>query len=131
MSDRVTYAQAAEVLGCHVSNVPKLVAKGYLVSERRRDGALDLYDVLRLREFRLEEATGGVPGARPASASPDEQHDWLAPSDVAARLGVTPQAILQRARRGRLPAVRRGHPYWIRAEHAEILLNARAGHHRP
>ena len=56
----MTYAQAAEVLGCHVSNVPKLVAKGYLESQPRRDGALNLFNVLRLCEFRLERPPPGA-----------------------------------------------------------------------
>ena len=40
MPDRVTYAEAARILGCHVSIVPKLIRKGHLHSEQRRDGAL-------------------------------------------------------------------------------------------
>ncbi len=33
MPDELTYEQAAEILGCHVSNVAKLVAKGDLNSD--------------------------------------------------------------------------------------------------
>ncbi len=39
MSERISYAEAAEILGCHFSNVAKLIRKGHLRSERRRGAA--------------------------------------------------------------------------------------------
>ena len=35
VSKWVTYAEAAAILGCHVSNVPKLIRKGELTKARR------------------------------------------------------------------------------------------------
>ena len=36
MSDGLTYEQAATVLGCHFSNVAKLIRKGDLISTGKR-----------------------------------------------------------------------------------------------
>ena len=40
MSDGLTYEQAAAILGCHVSNVAKLVRKGDLTSTGKRGASL-------------------------------------------------------------------------------------------
>ena len=53
MSHALTYAQAAAILECHLSNVAKLVAKGQLTSRGQvRDGALDRPEVEALAERR-------------------------------------------------------------------------------
>lgn len=83
VSARLTYAQAADLLGCHVSNIPKLIRKGYLTSERRRDGALDRADVERLAALRAWRAANLPPTSPGRSKRPDRQHEWLRPSQVA------------------------------------------------
>jgi len=40
MSDGVTYEQAAAILGCHFSNVAKLIRKGDLTSTGKRGASL-------------------------------------------------------------------------------------------
>jgi hypothetical protein len=53
----ITQTHSAEILGCHVSLVAKLVAKGELTSRGRRGRAsLDRDQVLELRAKREERA---------------------------------------------------------------------------
>ena len=40
MSQALTCAQAADILGCHVSNVPKLIRKGQLTTTGKRGASL-------------------------------------------------------------------------------------------
>ena len=123
---RVTYAEAAEVLGCHVSAVPKMVRRGWLKSERRRDGALERAEVealaQRRRQPRVVAATSSTPAPDP---SPDIEHEWLPPSEVAELVGRTPQAVVKRIHRERLPATRKGHRWWVRYDHLELVERAR------
>jgi len=55
MLARISYNQAAAILGCHVSNVAKLVAKGELTSTGKRGASLDLAQVEALGERRAAE----------------------------------------------------------------------------
>ena len=71
--DRVTFAQAAEILDCHVSNIPELIAKGHLVVHRepgRVRGHLERTDVLRLAEARAIAAAAPKVYARPPEGRP-------------------------------------------------------------
>ena len=72
MSRRVTYEQAGAILGCHVSNVAKLVTKGQLASTGQRGGSFDQDQVEALaarrtagRTARAFEATTPIPARRP------------------------------------------------------------------
>jgi hypothetical protein len=47
MLTQISYKQAAAILGCHVSNVAKLAAKGELTSSGKRGGSLDRERVRR------------------------------------------------------------------------------------
>jgi excisionase family DNA binding protein len=129
MTDRVTYAQAAEILGCHVSNVPKLVRRGHLTSTRRREGALERRQVEQLAEARRIEQEARkrrTPKCyKRVDHRPDHDHDWLSPKQVAALLGVTATAVRQRLRRGRLPATESGGRWWIRRDLLEQVEAAR------
>jgi len=98
----VTYREAAEILGCHVSNVPKLVRKGFLKSERRRDGALLRADVEALAAQRRadQESRKARPrGYQRVDHRPDHLHEWLSPPQVAKLLGVTRPAVQGRIHR--------------------------------
>lgn len=132
---RITHAQAAALLGCHTSNVAKLVKKGHLASTGVRGpggGTLDLIEVVALREERLHaEAERRLrydrvdpQRARPPAVLGD--HDWLSVPQVAARLGVTEQSVRGRAQRGTIPHTRHGKRIWVRADHLEVWMAARA-----
>ena len=107
VSERVTYAEAAAILGCHFSNVAKLIRKGHLSSTRRRDGALLRADVealaLRRQQQRAKPRQG--PTLRGVDHRPDTKHKWLTAPQVAALVGLTSQAITKRIRRGTMPGV--------------------------
>lgn len=124
MPDRITYEQAADILGCHVSNVAKLIRKGHLTSTGRRGASLDRGQVEQLRDQRAEAPPPTPPRPR-VDHRPDNEHDWLSPGHVAVLLGVTPQAVRQRIRRGRLPAVENGGRLWVRRDLLEQVEAAR------
>jgi excisionase family DNA binding protein len=130
MAEWVTYAQAAELLGCHVSNVAKLVAKGQLQSRGYvRDGSLDRADVEALAERRARERE--TQAARPprryqrVDHRPAAEHEWLSIREVAALLGVTGPAVMGRIHRERLPAVQNGGRWWVRRDLLEQVEAAR------
>jgi hypothetical protein len=93
MLAQISYAQAAAILGCHVSYVAKLVVKGDLTSLGKRGGSLDREKVEALAVRRAEERAARA--TRPPRAyqridhRPDHEHEWLSPSQVAKLLGVT------------------------------------------
>ena len=68
MSDGLTYEQAAAILGCHFSNVAKLIRKGDLTSTGKRGASLSREQVEALAERRLPSERPGPPG-HPASTS--------------------------------------------------------------
>ena len=80
MSDGLTYEQAAAILGCHVSNVAKLIRKGDLTSTGKRGASLNREQVEALAERRAAEREaraarpagkyGASATARPAILSP-------------------------------------------------------------
>ena len=129
MSRRVTYEQAGAILGCHVSNVAKLVTKGQLTSTGQRGGSLDQDQVEALAARRTAETTSRA--QRPPRRyqridhRPDHDHDWLSPREVAELLGVTSPAVMSRIHRERLPAVENGGRYWVRRDHLEQVEAAR------
>ena len=55
MSDGLTYEQAAAILGCHFSNVAKLIRKGDLTSTGKRGASLNREQVEALAERRAAE----------------------------------------------------------------------------
>ena len=123
VTDRVTYRQAAEILGCHVSYVPKLIAKGQLPVHRypgRERGYLLRADVDELREQRAEAAAAAPPPRarrRPlVDHRPNTDHDWLAVREVARLVGITQQGVLARIRRETMPATQSGGRWWIRRD---------------
>jgi len=130
LSTRLTYEQAAAILGCHVSNVAKLVAKGQLTSSGRvRDGSLERSEVEALAEHRAQEREARP--ARPLRTSqcvdprPDTDHEWLSPRQVAGLLGVTRPAVQKRIHRGTLPATESGGRFWVRRDLLEQVEAAR------
>ena len=129
MSEWVTYQQAAYILGCHVSNVPKLVARGELTStgKRGRSFARDqVEDLARRRAAEREARTARPPRKyQRVDHRPDLDHEWLTTSQVAELLGVTKPAVVGRITRDRLPAVRNGGRLWVRRDLLEQVEAAR------
>jgi excisionase family DNA binding protein len=134
VSEWQTQAEASELLDCHVSNVPKLIAKGRLRRARpRRRRSLARADVEALARARAEEqrrraeerSAAGPDAAERPDARPDDEHDWLRPSEVAQLLGISAVAVRRRIARERLPAVRTGFFWWVRRDHLELTERAR------
>lgn len=116
----ITYTKAATILGCHVSNVPKLIAKGELTSSGTRGAsfAREEVEALARRRAKGREARAA---RRPRKYQhvdhrPDTEHDWLSVRQVAELLGVTRPAVMGRIHRERLPAVEKGGRFWVRRD---------------
>lgn len=110
MSDRagewVTIKEAAQLLGVHYSNVPKMVRRGDLTPRKNKRPSLSRKQVLALREVRAERARlrALLPEAKKLPPQPpDDERDWVNAAAVAAHLNVGITAVHQRSRRGRLP----------------------------
>lgn len=136
VSQRVSYAEAAEILGVHFSAVAKMRRRGELITVRRRGAALDRGEVEALaerrrleREKRDARQAGRLVAAEAAvrerACWPDTVHDWLRPSEVARLLDVSHTAVIQMLHRGRLPGVALGSRWWVRRDQLELALDAR------
>ena len=130
--DWVTYAEAAEILGCHISTVSKHVVAGTLQNRRQatgrrvRTGALRRDDVAQLAETRQAEVLERDQRRRELAMAralagptgpPDSDQVWLSPKQAAEQLGLGKYAILRRIRRERLPATWHGGRWWIQPAH--------------
>ena len=124
----ITQPQAAEILGCHVSLVAKLVARGELTSRGRHGRAsLDRDQVLELRAEREQRAQAPKkpPRKHTGRFEPTEvEHDWLTSVQAAELLGVSVVAVNKRCRRGRLPFVEKDGRRWFRRDHLELVKKA-------
>jgi excisionase family DNA binding protein len=124
----VTYAQAADILGCHVSAVPKMVRRGELNTRGRQRGALSREQVeeLAYRRRTDRQRPKGRAHSRPRiDHRLDHEHEWLTPCQVADLTGVTAVAVRRRIHRGRLPAVESGGRLWVRYDHLQLVERAR------
>lgn len=122
MSDWITHREAAEILGCHVSLIPKMIRRGDLASRRERP-SLRRADVEKLRERRV--APKPSKPKRGAPQPPDSEHDWLLAPEAGALMGVSAEAVRVRARRGRLPSEVHDGRRWFRRDHLELVARAR------
>lgn len=124
----ITQPQAAEILGCHVSLIGKLVAKGELTSRGRVGRAsLDRDQVIGLRGLRERRARDRVARRRKPQRRadpPDLEHVWLSTAQVAELLGISVVSVNQRCRRDRLPYVEKAGRRWIRMDHLELVERA-------
>lgn len=128
MGEWVSQREAADLLGVHVSAVPKMVRRGDLVPRRGRP-SLVRGQVLALRDARLVAAKARRQhGARPAGpAPPDPDHVWLRAAGAAAVMGVTSIAISARARRGRLPFTEHDGVRWFALDQLDLIKRADRG----
>jgi len=130
--------EAARILGCHVSLIGKLVARGALTSLRGR-ASLSRAEVEALAEFRraAESQARGASELRatrpdgPEPSPPDTEHEWLRTREAAAFMGVSPPDITQRARCGRLPFVIHEGWRWFRRDHLELVKRTDLVKRRP
>jgi excisionase family DNA binding protein len=131
MSSWLTYHEAAELLGTHVSNVAKLVAKAELTSRGGRRGSLSRAEVEALGERRrsrkAELAARGPRRYQRVDHRPDQKHDWVGPREVAARLGVSTVTVRRRIDLETLPGTVHEGYYWVRREHLELIEKAQHG----
>lgn len=94
MPEWITVREAAEILGVHMSAVPKMVRRGDLTPRTRRP-RLERAQILELAEMRAlaaqerEQQRAATAGPRP----PDDEHDWLLAPAAAAVLGCTEVAL--------------------------------------
>jgi excisionase family DNA binding protein len=129
----ITHREAAELLGCHVSLVGKLIARGELTSRGKRKGCLSRAQVESLAVERRQAAERKRAEREAASARrmrgdrrpPDDEHEWLTVPQMAEILGVSRVAVGQRCRRGRLPFTWSEGRRWIRRDLLELVERAR------
>jgi hypothetical protein len=135
MSEWVTQREAAELLGVHVSLVPKIVRRGDLTPRRERP-SLSRAQVLQLREQRAqaeherERRRASRSEPRFASLPPDDDYLWLSAHAAAAVLGCSVVALRARAVRGRLPSTLAGGRRWFRLDHLELAVRAEGAQRR-
>jgi hypothetical protein len=120
MSEWITAREAAEILGVHMSNIPKLARRGELTRRATRPVILRA-DVEALRDRRAE-AKSGVGATTPQP--PDDDHHWLDSDAAATMMGVGRVAVNARARRGRLPSEKHDGRRWFRRDHLELVKRA-------
>ena len=93
MPQGVTYEEAAAILGCHLSNVAKLIRKGELTSTGKRGASLSREQVEALAERRAAEREAKAARSprryERVDLRPDHEHEWLSPRQVAELVGVT------------------------------------------
>ena len=108
MSEGVTFEQAAAILGCHFSNVAKLLRKGELTSTGKRGASLHRQQIEALAARRAAASAAMATRSRRkyqrAAHRPDHEHEWLSPRQVAELLGVTRPAVQSRIHRPRILA---------------------------
>jgi hypothetical protein len=128
MSEWVTQREAAELLGVHVSLVPKMVRLGDLTPRATRP-SLSRDQVVALATTRkvAAEERERRNAVRPAGPqAPDDRHEWLLSPATAAVLGCSVVAIRARAVRGRVPSMLSGGRRWFRLDHLELVVRAEA-----
>lgn len=126
MSEWITFREAAEILNCHVSLIPKMLRRGDLTSRRERPSLLR-GDVEALRDRRAERPTGvsrETPVGSATPQPPDDKHEWLLAPEAGAVMGVGPEAVKIRARRGRLPSELHDGRRWFRRDLLELVKRA-------
>lgn len=124
----VTQREAAELLGVHVSAVPKMVRRGDL-SPRDGRPSIPRQQVVDLRAARAEaererQRRRSVPRGLGAPRPPDDEHDWLLAPAASAVLGCTEVALTGRATRGQVPYTVHGGRRWFRLDLLELMVRA-------
>lgn len=129
MTAWVTQREAAELLGVHVSAVPKMVRRGDLSPRDgkpslSRDQVLELAAARAVASAEREKRRTTPPQPPTGPRPPDEEHEWLLPPAAAAVLGCSLVAVRARAIRGRVPSTLHGGRRWFRLDHLELMVRA-------
>jgi hypothetical protein len=127
MDEWIRAKDAAEILGVHLSAIPKMICRGDLTRRRRRP-ILNRGEVIAYRDARNAARLSPAkrrPTAGPP-APPDLEHEWLTPDQAADLLGISRIAVNARARRDRLPSALANGRRWYRADHLHLYLMAQA-----
>lgn len=119
----ITQREAARLLGVHPSLIPKMLRRGDLVARRARP-SLSRAAVLELAAARAAAAEARRAVKPSGPVPPDDVHDWLLAREAGAVMGVGPEAVKVRARRGRLPSVVHDRRRWFRRDHLELVKRA-------
>jgi hypothetical protein len=129
MTEWMTHREAAELLGVHVSLIPKLIRRGDL-NTRGAWPSLSRVEVLELARVRQErdaERARRREGRRSSGPRPpDHEHDWLLAPAAAVVLGCSEIALKGRAVRGQVPYTVHDGRRWFRLDLLELVVRARA-----
>jgi hypothetical protein len=131
MDDWVTQREAADLLGVHISAVPKMVRRGDLKPRPTRP-SLSRVEVLALAAAR-EHSVVERQRRREASAGPqppDADHEWLLAPVAAVVLGCSIVAVKARGVRGRVPSTLHDGRRWFRLDHLELVVRAQVAKER-
>lgn len=126
MPEWITVREAADILGVHMSAVPKMIRRGDLTPRDRRP-RLNRAAVVALRAARAaanEKQRQARRQTRLLPQPPDADHEWLSAVEAGDLMGIGPAGVRVRARRGRLPCVTYGGRVWFRRDHLELVRRA-------
>lgn len=134
----ITYGEAGGTLGCGVSNMPKMLRRGALKSRGRGHGPSLRRS--KVEKLAIERSRGSaalalsaaetlqLAEARPPVDLPYGSQ-WLSVTHTSSHVGVSPQAVRKRCRRGTIPHVVVGagsrRAYWMRSDHMHLVRNVR------
>jgi hypothetical protein len=128
----ITRRRAAEIIGCSTNTVDRFIHVGELhpcAATQPRAGSLDQDEVAALaarRAIKREAATRTRQERdRRKPKPPDGEHQWLTPSQAARVVGMSTMGVYKRVQRGTIPYTDHRGRHWLRADHMELLANAR------
>jgi excisionase family DNA binding protein len=133
MTEWVTQARVAELVGCSVKAVEYAVSQGEIRHRSHhgprptvdRDSALTWGHERRFAQTAAQARRDAMAASEPVGP-PDHEDVWLNVETVGALLACSAQFVGRLAKDGRLPATRHGRRWWIRRQHAEQYAAARA-----
>jgi hypothetical protein len=130
--DWVSAAQAARIVGCSPGAIQRAARRGEIVQRhvaRQRPSlarsSVETFGSRWTGRLAARATARNTTTERPASAPPDDAHEWLSTRNAAQRLGLSTSRLNQLARLELLPVTLRGGRRWYRADHLQLIVNAR------